>query len=261
MPSLRNPSSGVEYVIYPDGESVFGLVKARKRAKSIAKREGYATIQKHSTGKDIETVYEDGSRRRNPSVEAAGKLSQAFHGRPPQKVYEVKQPIVARDNLAFLGVMEELAVATPNGELHELAMSHAVHLCADPAGRQLYLIGGDQALADKSIRAMGGDPRQDSIDLGEVVAICYVAVKEHLGNADDDAYHHFFGEADAQKAAGDEAVAAFYGDYDAGEPPDSAGFYEEFPDLPRPRLIYDRLSKQMSLAGGSYAVRDVGIVN
>lgn len=196
-----------------------------------------------------------------PAIEQAGKLSQAFHGRPPQKVYEVEQPLATRKDLAFLGAMEELAVATPNGELHELALSNAVHLCADPAGRQLYLIGGDQSLTTAGIRAMGGDPRQDVIDLGEVVAICYVAVKRHLGNADDDAYHHFFGEADAQKQAGDDAVAAFYGDYDAGEPPDSAGFYEEFPNLRRPRLIYDRLSKQMSFAGGSYVVRDVGIVN
>jgi len=195
------------------------------------------------------------------SLQRAGQLSQAFHGRPPQKVYEVDQAIVARQDLAFLGAMEELAVATPNGELHELAISPKVRLCADPDGRQLYLIGGDQQITDAHLRRMGADPRQDSIDLGEAVAICYVAVKRHLGNADDDAYHHFFGEADAQKQAGDAAVAQFYGDYDNNQPPDSAGFYEEFPDLDRPRLIYDRLSKQISFAGGSYKVRDVGIVN
>ena len=84
-------------------------------------------------------------RRRNGAAEdAAGRLSESFHGRPAHEIRDYEGARLERTLLADLGRLVSLTVKTPEGEQYVLRPLGARVSC-DPEGRQLYLVGGDQS--------------------------------------------------------------------------------------------------------------------
>ncbi len=166
--------------------------------------------------------------RRNPEdgeLEAAAELSEQFHGRPARKVREVTTVGQERSTLTELGALKELHVILPAaGRVYILHFSRGVLLASSPNGRQLYVVGDDQAFDPSEVGIEDAD--RDHLHIGEVWKIVYKTSK---------AFHSF------------EPVEYIH------------EFGEEGGSLPM--LGYDTLSAKFYITGGSYEVRPEGIVN
>ena len=173
----------------------------------------------------------------NPSIDDAASLSTQFHGRPATEILEVTDTFQSRTNLTMLGCLVELELLCDNRSVIPLDFKTSkekemVYLASDPAGNQLYIVGGNQSLPLDEIETV--DPSElekDFVTVGVVHSCSYYTDKHHLAGPasqkDGEVYWHVFAE-------------------DGGE---------------KPVLVFDKLNKQLQLVGGSYKVKDVGIVN
>jgi hypothetical protein len=172
-------------------------------------------------------------RTRNPEMagtQQAVRLFETFHGRDAQEVVEKQVSAAMRMDYTALGDLVALGLgecskhgnALVNGwdECNNLLFEgDGVKLASSPEGRQLYLIGGNQNL-DKALSSWEGiDPEKDLIDLGECGFVVYEARKAH-SNFEPVEWVHEFGE-------GGNTV---------------------------PRILYDRLKRQVFLSGGEYFI-------
>ena len=163
-------------------------------------------------------------RRRNSDDQAAAtRKFQEFHGRRPETVKDIEVRQSDRRNLAGLGVLMYLQLA--EGLPIRFAPQEKVILACDPQGNQLYFVGGNQDLSE-ILKKAGFDQSKDLVDVGECRYVIYTTDKD-FDNFEEKDYQHEFGE-------------------ESGE---------------RPRLMFDRLNKQMYLIGGAYQVKREGIVN
>lgn len=177
-------------------------------------------------------------KRRNP-VAGAAELSQAFLGRPAERVTVVEERVHEHSVLADLARLVALYVAVdgnpsfdesrlgkdklprPDWVKKNIKISFAgTRLAFSEAGRQGFFVGGDQAL---DLRLFDVDPEKELIVIGPVAFIEYWTAKQHLDEEDKTPgpYIHAFSE-------------------------------ESHGELPL--LCYDRLSERCTLAGGSYYI-------
>ncbi|MGH9501664.1 MAG: hypothetical protein ACRD20_02305 [Terriglobales bacterium] len=178
--------------------------------------------------------------RKNPGAE---ELYRKFHGRGPDKSYDVMVPVTdpynAHPEIAQLGKLLSLTVGEdielvgaagtlPKGE----GWARQIHfdskqpdVAAEPGGTQIYFAGGDQNL-DAMLADLGADPRKEILDLGFCYRIEYTTQKKFDQFRPTD-YWHLFGEETGVQ----------------------------------PRLLYDRVHKLITLAGGEYVIKPEGIVN
>jgi hypothetical protein len=156
--------------------------------------------------------------RRNPSEAAqAVNLYQSFHGKDASEIVEKHVSAAVRKDYAALGTLDYLKVKTPLGQTVEFGFEgDGVKLASSPDGKTLYLIGGNQNIAHCLDKA---SQEKDFIDLGDALELQYVARKAHGGFAPV-AYYHKFGE---------ETGAL-------------------------PRLMFDKLRKQIFFVGGDYRI-------
>jgi hypothetical protein len=98
-------------------------------------------------------------------------------------------------------------------------------IAAEPNARQLYVVGGNQNIDSKLVE-LGADPEKDIADLGFCYLIEYFTQKR-FDKFEPTNYWHHFGERTGVQ----------------------------------PRLMYDRIHKRLSLAGGEYIVKPAGIDN
>jgi hypothetical protein len=169
-------------------------------------------------------------RRRNGEIEDAQKMFQKFHGRKSTTIEEVQQRQQYRRTMSGLGVLMFLRTDLTqkwNGKGVGLQFSEEdkVIVSSDPAGNQIYFLGGNQDVTG-ILPKRGVDSNKDFIDMGECDCIIYTADKD-FDNFEEKDYQHEFGE-------------------ETGE---------------RPRLMFDRLNQQLYLIGGAYEVKREGIVN
>ena len=156
--------------------------------------------------------------RRNPSEEEqAVRLFQGFHGQDPKEIVEKHVSSATRLDYTALGDLVYLKVETPTGKETEFNFSgDGVKLAISPDGKQLYCIGGNQNI----LLCLDEDSKQkDFIDLGDGIEVAYLARKIH-GKFQPVEYYHEFGEVDGTL----------------------------------PRLMYDKLRKQIFFIGGNYWV-------
>lgn len=182
---------------------------------------------KHILVRDLRGV---GSRKSNPESDAAD-VYEDFHGVPSQEILEVETPILHHKNLAALGELVSLKVQPAYGRFRntEKTLSFAdcgVTLSSNESKNQLYLSGGDQSLP---LGDLGLDKPAYSRDLmliGTLHEVTYNTKKkfDKLKSID---YYHGLGEKTKE----------------------------------RPVLLYNPVTEQLSMAGGAYEIRDVGIVN
>lgn len=167
--------------------------------------------------------------RKNPDapLREATDLYREFHGRSPSKVIEMQASDARRGTYSALGELAELHFKAPNRELIKLGFEgNHVKLASSPDGNQLYLIGGDQAMPEDLLKQFGVEGEKDFVDLGEAVSIVYVT-RKRFDHFKVSAYVHKFGEE---------------------------GGY-------RPEGFYNRLQRNIILAGGSYHIEAPGIIN
>lgn len=156
--------------------------------------------------------------RRNPSEgEQAVRLFKGFHGHDPNEIVEKHVSAATRLDYTALGDLVYLKVETPVGKEFEFNFhGDGVKLASSPDGKQLYCIGGNQNI----LPCLDEDSRQkDFIDLGDGIEVAYLARKIH-GKFQPVEYYHEFGEVDGTL----------------------------------PRLMYDKLRKQIFFIGGNYWV-------
>lgn len=156
--------------------------------------------------------------RRNPSEEEqAVRLFQGFHGHDPKEIVEKHVSAATRLDYTALGDLVYLKVETPVGKKFEFNFNgDGVKLASSPDGKQLYCIGGNQNI----LPCLDEDSKQkDFIDLGDGIEVAYLARKIH-GKFQPVEYYHEFGEVDGTL----------------------------------PRLMYDKLRKQIFFIGGNYWV-------
>lgn len=165
------------------------------------------------------------TRRRNPgALEAAGALSESFHGRPANRVSVIQEEELEHAAVAELGKLVELHVQTPSGAKFRLPfLTAGVRVCSTPDGQNIVFLGGDQEL---DLDSLGIETTKDQLVLGDCIGIVY-ATKKAFHKFEKTDYVHTFGE-------------------ESGEPP---------------TLGYSPLNKRIYLAGGRYEVRPEGIVD
>jgi len=132
-------------------------------------------------------------RKRNP-LAAAEQLSEAWHGRKPQKVTVLDEELHVHSKLVDLGGMECLEICDENERyVIPIKFGHDVRLCSSEDGKQLYLMGGNQEV---DVKPFGVEMDKDSVVLGRAHAITYYTAKMHLGREDKKPgpYRHVFGE-------------------------------------------------------------------
>jgi hypothetical protein len=159
------------------------------------------------------------SVRRDPASDTkqAVRLFEKFHGKEPEEIAEKQVSAAIRLDYTALGDLDYLKFETPTGDRAEITFEgDGVKLASSPDGKQLYCIGGSQNLEG----VLDSDSMQkDFLDLGECTEVQYVARKVHNG-FEPTQWHHKFGE-------------------DTGD---------------RPRLMYDRLRRQIFFVGGDYYI-------
>lgn len=172
------------------------------------------------------------ARRRKPNSEGGGleqaeKLYQQFQGRKPKDVLEIQQREVYQKNYAKLGDLVSLVVLDASQKKKRIKFSDAdgVMLASNPAGTQLYFLGGNQDVRTL-IEPLGADATKDLVELGPCVEVEYFTRKA-FDQFQPVRYYHHLGE--------------------------------ETGDVPV--LCFDQLNRQLFFVGGAYYVRPEGIRN
>ena len=193
-----------------------------------------------------------------------GKLKQSaamyerFHGAPSTEVIEVieaegisaaeAKKIAGQtppDDYAGMGPLVSLDVCPPGSDPSNIRYSEGLgylqagdaytvaftgkqrpRTCCDPAGKQIYFIGGDQDLTGTPLLKKGRELGFDLVDLGECTMIVY-ETRKHFDNFELVDYFHRFGEETEE----------------------------------RPHLVYSPARHRLYLVGGAYWVTDEGIRN
>jgi hypothetical protein len=160
------------------------------------------------------------SRGKNPDALSKAKdLFRRFHGKSPKEVLELQTVDTERGTYTSLGDLVQLTVESPAGKQFTLQFEgDGVKLASSPAGTQLYIIGGKQAL-NGNLKSLGLDETKDLVDLGDALQINYLARKVHTKFQPIEWVHDF----------GEET-----GEY--------------------PRAFYNKLQERIFLAGGRYKV-------
>ena len=166
------------------------------------------------------------SRRPNQGAEAsqeAVKLFQVFHGKEAEQIIEKQRSAAMRHEYVCLGNLDYIDVRNAEGKLERIDFEgDGVKLASSSEGTQFYLIGGNQNL-NGALSKLVDDTTKDVFDLGEAVEIQYTARKAHT-NFEPTSWYHEFGEENGD----------------------------------RPRLLYDKLKREVFFAGGSYYI-DVNV--
>lgn len=179
--------------------------------------------------------------KRNPES-SAEELYETFHGRPSSETLEIAYDQHEHEHLSALGDLSQLKVITPFGkdctinvaetkspkdlpDPSRLPRDQRVVVASNEEGTQLYFVGGDQSVDVHALGFKDIDVK-DSMLLGVLYEITYQTEKG-FDNFELTNYYHRLGEETGVE----------------------------------PVLLYDPISCLLSVSGGQYKVKDVGIVN
>jgi hypothetical protein len=221
------------------------LELAQRRAQEYADDMGFDAVLYESDGQMIArfTTSRPHSWRRNPETaegdgseeyEQAKRTAELFHGRPVKEQIEVEEKIRTHDWYVSIGPLIKLIIKPvtkkPKARVplpfHQ-SEAGQVQLFCSPDGKQFYLRGGDQEL-DLNAFGMGekSDWFRDHMLIGEAVEVTYRDRKKfHSFKLTD--YYHKLGEQTRVK----------------------------------PTLVYDSLSKKLSIIGGQYRIEMEDLVD
>jgi hypothetical protein len=167
-------------------------------------------------------------RRNSAEQEGADRIYTEFHGRAPSETLAYAEQTRSRAWLGGLGKLVELVVLTPVGTyaIEFEREEDAPMLASSPDGRQLYIVGGDQAVDLDQLGMDGPEWKKDKMSLGFLQEVTYQTEKE---------FHDF----------------------------ELIDYYHELGEVTNvlPTLVYDTLNRKLEIVGGQYEVRPEGITN
>ena len=230
---------------------------ARGRSESEAYDNLIDLLERNPKGKS-----KIGSRKavRNlDEIDRAADLAAEFKGSPAEEVREISLSAKTRDDYAHLGWMVQEVFQPPFDHTEfvmkdfaedfwklydktkdsvktwrELAKRHGatfivldtegdeIELASSADRKQLFFLGGRQAEITKQFENFGVKPNHDLVDLGNMMALTYLAKKDHAGDTEETPYTHLFGE--------------------------EGGIV--------PRASYDTLNQRVLVSGGTYHLDD-----
>lgn len=167
------------------------------------------------------------TRRNSSEYAAAAEASEEFHGTDVHELIEVKTKVFEHEHLADCGELVSLTIAGINGGTFTLKNFKGARLAQAPKGFpfQLFIEGGDQAVDLEQFDI--SDPHEFEV-LGKLKQIKYYTTKHHLGRDGGEAnYKHKVGDLTGKL----------------------------------PHVIYDVMSKLLTIAGGEYTILPEGIDN
>lgn len=167
------------------------------------------------------------TRRNSSEYAAAAKASEEFHGTDVHELIEVKTKVFEHENLADCGELVSLTIAGINGGTFTLKNFKGARLAQAPKGYpfQLFIEGGDQKV---DLDLFGIEAAHEFEVLGKLKQIKYYTTKHHLGRDGGEAnYKHKVGDLTGKL----------------------------------PHVIYDVMSKLLTIAGGEYTILPEGIDN
>ncbi len=179
---------------------------------------------------------------KNNPESSASDLYEDFHGRAPSELVEVHYEQHEHENLTALGALAQLKIITPFKKQciinvvetkspktlpdpSQIPRDQRVFLCSNEDGNQLYFVGGDQEV-DVYALGFSEEDIKDSMLLGVLDELTYQTEKG-FDNFETISYYHKLGEESGVE----------------------------------PVLIYDTVSKLLSVSGGRYMVKPEGIVD
>lgn len=203
--------------------------------------------QPRSSGRDlIDNMKSMGIRRavrlssNNPALlnhlgfgeATAEQLAEEFHGRQPLDEVYVEEEEEYRSDLTKLGDLKELEILDRKGKYTiPIQLDTGTELASTPDGKQLIVIGDVRGLDLDRLEVSRAEQQKDLVEIGPIYTVTYFTDKHHLSGPkyqkDGCEYWHQFGENSGN----------------------------------RPSLVYDKLNGKLLVVGGSYRVKDVGIVD
>jgi hypothetical protein len=172
--------------------------------------------------------------RRNPE-EIAAEAYREFHGKDPEKVFDVDTRMHYHSVLAGMARLKFIDVQRADGGITTIHFDKNTHLAENEHQTQLFIVGGDQSV---NLKDFGISVPHEMQVLGKAVEIGYFTDKKHLISTDGGkgTYVHPFGYT--RNGNGREVKVK------QADPP---------------TLIYDTRNKLLSFAGGSYTIKPEGI--
>lgn len=167
-------------------------------------------------------------RRHNPAEhDAAAALYEDFHQKSADSVTTFVEEELHRSDLAELGDLVSLVVATMSGYRATIGFDvNPPKLCSSADRRQLYIKGGDQALDLGALHMSDPEWLRDDMLIGVITKLTYRTEKGFDDFRTTDYFHHL-GEENGMQ----------------------------------PFLRYDTLNRRLHITGGHYFVKHEGIVN
>lgn len=170
----------------------------------------------------------------NQDEQRAHELAEEFHGRAPREIIEVEERETYNEYGAVLGYLERLDILMDDGHTFvpiefdfEPGSEENVIVMADPAGKNIEFVGGDQDIPWQEIEGVQAD--KNLVLIGPVCEIDYFADKHHLSGPASQkngiTYYHEFGD-------------------EGGE---------------LPYLVFDTRNSKLLFVGGDYTIEPEGI--
>ena len=222
------------------------------------------------------------TRRSNSTIaENARKMAEKFHGRKVERVITVDEIEKDISDLAVIGELEQLEIF-PIGSDTQIDLNFedqldnektVIEVCTDSEGKQIYLEKGNQNI-DKGLSKIKSETSQTLaqrfIVLGHILAICYFTDKWHLEEENEPLWRVYSISKSGERTLEGEDLfeedaielqkeLEGSGDEIQIGTPYRHEFGEDGGEMPF--LIYDELNKKLSIVGGTYIVKDVGIWN
>lgn len=134
------------------------------------------------------------SSKKNPEGTAVERY-EYFHGRQPETDDTFEERFHRHEVLSGIGKLVSLRIRALNGAVVELKGFKGALLAQDEKGKQLYIVGGDQAV---NLREFGITKQHELEILGQMTDVVYLTTKDHLRPEDGGTanYHHKFQKGD-----------------------------------------------------------------
>jgi hypothetical protein len=198
---------------------------AKKAAKSVKRNPARKRATKTAKTRKLSLVRgRKGSKKRRMrnGEEAAVEFYRKTHGHDPERDTFVSETIHEHKVLVGMGKLEKLSIRSGSGRIVDVTGFRGAVLSMNERGTQLFIRGGDQSvnLKDFDIRVT-----HETEVLGRLTFVAYHTRKDHL----------------TPETGG-------------------TGIYEHHFKEPLPTVVYDVRNKLLTIAGGAYQLKDVGVV-
>jgi hypothetical protein len=214
------------------GKVIHETPRAKRKAfaREIAFRKGHRNPA--STSEDLYRNFHGKKHSRITTIQ----VEEADYGSHPDLAQLGKLvSLTVGEGVKLTGKFLNIPEAMEDGAwAQEIGFDHNVpDVAAEPAGKQIYFVGGNQDISSFLGRFPGIDRSKELLDLGPCIRLEYLTQKR-FDKFQDVSYFHALGE-------------------ETGEYPGDNGA--------NPRLLYNRIRRRLYLVGGKYHVKPEGIVD